>query len=156
MTSWKFHWINYHILLHKKMNLRDCICLCLLPDRTWLKVMTQGRFIGRLRREKSGTSLDLNFLNTKLIFYLKLKFTEMQTHNTNCDINIKTLNWIGQLAKLTASAIDHKINIICIQEHRYTHSKDIIYHDTGNGWTLDTASAWKNATIDVGSSKITK
>ena len=33
--------------------------------------------------------------------------------------------------------------MICIQEHRYTHSEDIKYHDTGNGWTLATASAWK-------------
>ena len=31
--------------------------------------------------------------------------------------------------------IDHNIDIICIQEHRYTHSEDIKYHDTGNGWT---------------------
>ena len=57
--------------------------------------------------------------------------------------NVRTLNRIGQLPKLTASAIDHDIDIICIQEHRYTHSGDIKYHDTGNGWTLATASAWK-------------
>ena len=46
--------------------------------------------------------------------------------------------------------MDHNIDIICIQEHRYTHSEDIKYDDTGNGWTLATASAWKhsvNATI---------
>ena len=36
--------------------------------------------------------------------------------------NFRTLNWIGQLPGLTASAIDHYIDIICIQEHRYTHS----------------------------------
>ena len=29
--------------------------------------------------------------------------------------------------------------MICIQEHRYTHSEDIKYHDTGN------ASTWKNS-----------
>ena len=58
--------------------------------------------------------------------------------------NVRTLNRIGQLPELTASAIDHNIDIICIQEHRYTHSEDIKYHDTGNGWTLATASAWKN------------
>ena len=46
---------------------------------------------------------------------------------------------------ITASAIDHKIDIICIQEDRYTHSEDIKYHDTGNGWTLATASAWENS-----------
>ena len=59
--------------------------------------------------------------------------------------NIRTLNRIGQLPELTASAIDHKIDIIFIQEHRYTHSEDIKYHDTGNGWTVATASTWKNS-----------
>ena len=53
--------------------------------------------------------------------------------------NVRTLNRIGQQPDLTASAIEH--NIICIQEHRCTHSEDIKYHDTGNGWTLAPASA---------------
>ena len=59
--------------------------------------------------------------------------------------NVSTLNRIGQLRELTASAIEHKIDIICIQEHGYTHSEDIRYHDTGNGCTLTTVSAWKNS-----------
>ena len=42
-----------------------------------------------------------------------------------------------------SSDIDHNIDIICIQEYRYAYSEDIKYHDTGNGWTLATASAWK-------------
>ena len=41
--------------------------------------------------------------------------------------------------------MNHNIDIICIQEHRYSHSKDIEYHDTGNGWMLATASTWKNS-----------
>ena len=32
-----------------------------------------------------------------------------------------------------------------IQEHRYTHTEDIKYHETGNEWTLATVSAWKNS-----------
>ena len=32
-----------------------------------------------------------------------------------------------------------------MQEHRYIHSEDIKYHDTGNGWTSVSASAWKNS-----------
>ena len=32
---------------------------------------------------------------------------------------------IDQLPEPTASTLDHNIDIICIQEHRYTHSKDI-------------------------------
>ena len=39
--------------------------------------------------------------------------------------NVRTLNRIGQLPELIASAVEHKIDIICIQEHRYTHTKDI-------------------------------
>ena len=59
--------------------------------------------------------------------------------------NVRTLNRIDQLPELTASTIEHKIDITCIQEHRYMHNKDIKYHDTGNGWTLATVSAWKNS-----------
>ena len=59
--------------------------------------------------------------------------------------NVKTLNRIGQLPDLTASAVEHKIDIICIQEHRYTHTEDIKYHETGNGWMLVSVSAWKNS-----------
>ena len=35
--------------------------------------------------------------------------------------------------------------IWCIQEHRYFHRQYIEYHSSGNGWTLITASAWKNS-----------
>ena len=57
--------------------------------------------------------------------------------------NFRTLNRIGQQPELTVSAVEHKIDIICIQEHRYTHNEAIKYHDTGNGWTLATVSAWE-------------
>ena len=59
--------------------------------------------------------------------------------------NVRTLNRIGQLPELIASAVEHKIDIICIQEHRCTHTEDIKYHKTGNGWSLGTVSAWKNS-----------
>ena len=59
--------------------------------------------------------------------------------------NVRTLNRIGQLPELTASAVERKIDIICIQEHRYTHTEDIKYHENGNEWTLVTVSAWKNS-----------
>ena len=52
---------------------------------------------------------------------------------------------MGELPELTELAVEHNIDIICIQEHRYTHSEDIKYHDTGNGWMLATVSAWKNS-----------
>ena len=56
-----------------------------------------------------------------------------------------TLNRIGKLPELTVSAVEHNTHIICIQEHRYTDSEDIKYHDTGNGWTLATVLAWTNS-----------
>ena len=85
---------------------------------------------------------------------LKLKQKLLKCKHTIqiATFNIRTLNRIGQLLELTESAIDHNIDIICIQEHRYTHSKNIKYHNTGNGWMLATASVWKNsvnATIGV-------
>ena len=89
--------------------------------------------------EKSTTKLKLK---QKL---LKCKRTILMV-----TFNVRTLNRIRQLLKQTGWAIDHNIEIICIQEHRFTHSEDIKYHDTGNGWTLVTESAWKssfNATI---------
>ena len=46
---------------------------------------------------------------------------------------------------MTASAIDHSIDIICIQEHRYLHTEDIKYHNSGNGWTFASTPAWKNS-----------
>ena len=55
--------------------------------------------------------------------------------------NVRTLNRIGQLPELIASAVEHKIDIICIHEHRYMHTEDIKYHETGNRWTLATVSA---------------
>ena len=59
--------------------------------------------------------------------------------------NVRTLNRIGHFPELIASAVEHKIDIICMQEHRYTHIEDIKYHETGNGWSFVTVSAWKNS-----------
>ena len=59
--------------------------------------------------------------------------------------NVRTLNRRGQLPELTASAVEHKVDIICTQEYRYMHTEDIEYHDTGNGWTLAIVLAWKNS-----------
>ena len=59
--------------------------------------------------------------------------------------NVRTLNRIGQLPELIASAEEYEIDIICIQEHKYTHTEDIKYHETGNGWSVATVSAWKNS-----------
>ena len=83
----------------------------------------------------------------KLATKLKLK-QKLLKYKSTIQIttsNARTLNRIGQLLDLTASTLDHNIDIICIQEHRYIHCEDIKYHDTGNGWTFVSAFAWKNS-----------
>ena len=82
--------------------------------------------------EKSATELKQKLLKYKQTLQI-------------ATFNARTLNRIGQLPELTASAVEHKKDIICIQEHRYTHTEDIKYHQTCNGWTLVTASSWKNS-----------
>ena len=82
--------------------------------------------------EKSATQLKQKLLKCKQTIQI-------------ATFNVRTLNRIGPLPELTASAVEYKIDIICIQEHRYTHTKDIKYHETGNGWTLATVLAWKNS-----------
>ena len=82
--------------------------------------------------EKSATELKQKLLKCKQTIQI-------------VTFNVRTLNRIGQLPELTASAVEHEIDIICIQEHRYTHTEDIKYHETGNGWMLVTVSAWKNS-----------
>ena len=60
-------------------------------------------------------------------------------------IKVRSLNRIGQLPERTASAIDHNIDITCVQEYRFLHRKNIEYQDTGNRLTFVMASAWKNS-----------
>ena len=45
---------------------------------------------------------------------------------------------------MTASAVDHNIDIICVQEHYYLYNKDIKYHDTCNGSMFISATAEEN------------
>ena len=48
--------------------------------------------------------------------------------------------------EVTASAVEHNIDIVCIQEYRYHDSEvEIKYHNTGNEWMFVSASAWKNS-----------
>ena len=78
-------------------------------------------------------------------FKQKQKLLKCKSTIQIATFNFGTLNKIGQLPELTASAIDYNIDIICVQEHRYLHSEDIRYHDTGNGWTFVLGSVWKNS-----------
>ena len=84
--------------------------------------------------EKSATELRLNEKSLRCKSTIQI-----------AKFNVRTLNRMGQLLKIRASAIDHNIDIICIQENRYIHSEDLTYHDTGHGWTFISASAWKNS-----------
>ena len=81
---------------------------------------------------------------------LKQKLLKCKQTIQIATFNVRTLNRIGQQTELTASGVENKIGIICIQEHRYTHTEDIKHHETSNGWTIANVSAWKksvNATV---------
>ena len=110
---------------------------------------TQTTYINRiaLRAVKKGTRpAKVGALFEKSATELKQqKLLKCKQTIQIATFKVKTLNRMGQLPELTASAVEHKIDIICIQEHRYTHTEDIKYHDTGNGLTLATVSAWKNS-----------
>ena len=47
----------------------------------------------------------------------KKSATELKQTIQIATFNVRTLNRIGQLPELIASAVEHKIDIICIQEH---------------------------------------
>ena len=116
-------------MTHTQTTYINCIALC--AGKKGVRPAEVGALVSVF--EKSVTELKKQKL-------LKCKQTiQIAT------FNVRTLNRIGQLPELTASAVEHKIDIICIQEHRYTHTEDIKYPDTGNRWTLATVSAWKNS-----------
>ena len=70
----------------------------------------------------------------------KQKWLECKRTIQRMIFNFWTFNRIGQQPKLTASTIDHNMDIICIQDHRYiSYGENIKYHDTGNRWTFVTA-----------------
>ena len=105
-------------------------CLALHAGKKWTRPVEVGALASVFK--KSATELKQKLLKCKRTIQI-------------ATFNVRTLKRIGQLPELTASAIDHRIDIICIQEHRYTHSEVIKYYDTSNGWTRATASAWKNS-----------
>ena len=50
-----------------------------------------------------------------------------------------------QTFELIASAQKYKIDIICVQEHRYYHPETKLkYHKLESGWNFVSASVWKN------------
>ena len=58
--------------------------------------------------------------------------------------NVRTLNTINQLPELAASAVEHNIDIMYMQEHKYYHSElELKYHDIRIVWTFVTSFARK-------------
>ena len=87
------------------------------------KKMARPAEVGALASvfEKSATELKQKLLKCKQTLQI-------------ATFNVRTLNRISQLSELTTSTVEHKIDVICMQEHRYTHTEYIKYHETGNGW----------------------
>ena len=83
---------------------------------------------------------------TDSLIHQKPKFLKSSKNIHISTINIRTsFKSDRQSSKLVASTIEHDIDIICIQEHRLYHKDIDIKHNILNyGWTLVTASSWKN------------
>ena len=87
---------------------------------------TQTTYINRIAlraREKGVRPAEVGALASvlqKSATELKLKQKLLRCKRTIqiATFNFRTLNRIGQLPELTASDIDHSIDIICMQEHR--------------------------------------
>ena len=82
---------------------------------------------------------------TDSLIRLKPKFFKRLSNICISTFNIRTIKGKCQSSELVASAIEHNIDIICIQEHRLYHKDfDIKYHTLNIGWSLVTSSSWKN------------
>ena len=85
-------------------------------------------------------------LATELKLKPKQKLLRCKCTEYTVTLNVRALNTINQLPKLTASTTEHNKDVVCIQEHKYYHSEvKIKYHDSGNGWTFISTSAQKNS-----------
>ena len=75
--------------------------------------------------------------------------TELKQKLFRCKI---TVHIVKLNVRTWMSSAEHNIDIVCMQEHRYYHSKlEIKYHDTGNRRSFISASSWKysvNAVIE--------
>ena len=95
------------------------------PNRIVLRASKKGA------RPAEVGALAPVFEKSPMELKLKQKLLKCKRTRQIATFNVRTLNRIDQLLELTASAIDHNIDMICIQEHRYINSEDIKYHDNG-------------------------
>ena len=71
------------------------------------------------------------------------KFVRRKVPFTISTFNTRTLNSPAKKEELAYEALQHGIDIICLQEHRIAQS-DVLLQESLNGYTLITSSAWKN------------
>ena len=88
------------------------------------------------------TDYDVNDVNDKTLTPRLMKGKKYIFFGT---LNIQTLQKVGKVHELIASAEATNQDIICVQEHRSTHdTQTTMVHSYGN-WRLITCSAWKNS-----------
>ena len=111
---------------------KTCFSMSERPKVFSLKVGALGQMF-----EKSATKLKL---------YSKLKLLRCKNTIHIATISVRTMNTVNQLPELTAFAVEHNVDIICMQKHWYCHSEqEIKFYDTG--WMFVSVSAWKTASM---------
>ena len=96
------------------------------------RVHGQALAIEKLATDQNNKPKKTPLIRSKVLFRLST-------------FNVRTLNNESQISELIASAIEYKIDVICLQEHRFFHDDSLKYHDVPSGWALVTASCWKNS-----------
>ena len=79
------------------------------------------------RIEKISYPAQTKFRRKNIIYIETIKFKNLQT--------------INKLLEFIASPVEHNIDSICVQEHRYYQWElELKCYDNGNGWTFVTSS----------------
>ena len=63
------------------------------------------------------------FIFIDILFIKCKKMTKLST------FYVRTFNTISQLPELVASAVHHNIDVICIEEHRFSHDDLILQYN---------------------------
>ena len=98
------------------------------------KTRVASRCTGQAAVEKSATA-HLHLLKSKRILNIST-------------FNVQTLNSLRKTNELVYNAIKYSIDIISIQEHRFTHEELLKYHELDEKWLLVTSSATRNSAND--------
>ena len=100
---------------HRKITMTITQIIC--PNRIALCAGKKGCVLLKLELWSQCLKNPLQSSNTKQKLLKRKNTIQIAT------FNVRTLNGIGQQGELTASVVEHNIDLVCLQEHRYHHNE---------------------------------